>query len=398
MDRLEGELRDCAGGSVVQVCAALLRACRRGSRALLRQMDDPADRKHFEELRLEFCAFFEDLGSVSIDAEDIDALIDRLQLIGWNTLGACAAAGGLDGAWGVQFSLLFTGQRRLEGGDPFPVFPNHAFALFGPRVSSQPANIAMPVDATARLRLFEASDRCDVILQTAPVQTLPAIKLSTRIGFGLLNGRIDRDHTRSELRWDRYVKDEVPVFAAFGPVDPAEQAARVKWVVEEALRLRVDLLVLPELCVTAEDVDAVRTLLVNVNPRPLVVAGSHHLKVSERYRNRAVTFLPTGEEFWHDKFERFDFKDFGDDGALPEVRRAEDVLLPRELRVLITPHASLCVVVCKDFLPDENRRLLAHLGVCVVLVPAMSHKDAFFDANAQSLTAHGQSIIAIANE
>lgn len=395
LESLLTSLRACAGGSLVAVAAVFLHHCRSNRSALDTLLGQPHRHHERNQVCLAARLFFEALDSDEVDAEDLQSLTAEVELHGKSLPSALVASGfahGLDLALGRLFLPWFRQLHptlRLEAGEPFPVADPPLREVFG-RLNSKPMRLEPPLDATERLRLIPAQPRWDVTLSFRATDAMATLSADSAIGFALPNAHPDGE----ELTWDAYERQGEALFFNVRPRAPEQQEGRIRKLIEEAARQGVALLLLPELCVTQELVEALGSWYRREAARrslPLVVLGSAHASEAGLRRNRCTTLFPDGSRAEHDKAEPFVLED----GAGTE--RREDIHAERSLTVHFVGRWSLSTLVCKDFAGTSAVEALRHLGVRIVLVPAFSAKTQAFATNASALAVHAQALCAIAN-
>jgi predicted amidohydrolase len=219
---------------------------------------------------------------------------------------------------------------------------------------------------------------------------------TTLLGIGVLNldWREDFHIPRGETRGLRHFFD-------VRPTDPGQQLQRIQSIIDRAFDHHVDILLLPELCLPAVEYDQLLTSYLQrasaARKRGLFVAGSRHLRNGHSAQNRCTGFFTDRKgigpvRLEHSKFGLFAFVD-GKNG--PD--RYEAIHRERELRVYLGENWSLCMLICKDFLDLEARRLVDDLGVSLTTVAAFSPQAEVFGALAASMTQSEQSFVLVAN-
>ena len=94
------------------------------------------------------------------------------------------------------------------------------------------------------------------------------------------------------------------------PGDPAEQTARVRGLLQRARERGVAVVVLPELCATADMVERLAAEWAGRMDAPVLFAGSVHMQDAGRRVNRTSVLLPgVGVAWTHDKYSAFEARD-----------------------------------------------------------------------------------------
>ncbi|MGN6106562.1 MAG: hypothetical protein ACTHU0_15760 [Kofleriaceae bacterium] len=317
--------------------------------------------------------------------------------------GICArtAAEVLDARYGLAFVDRFaTRDARLRVGDPFPVIPfpsprlpetqrSELLATLSP-MTGDPRNRTTWIERTRHLRLAPAGvDQLRVRLVWAD-PWLDAITAETRFAAAVTNhGQIDR-----EFRWRRYDVGCVPVFYQVEPCDQAEQRRRIEQMLDDARQLAVSVLVFPELCLTEAMLQELAAAG-RFAELALVIAGSYHTATTEPEPgiNRCIVFAEGWPLAAHDKFSDFHYAEASD---RPRVH--EHLVRPDEFGfdVLISPHAAVIPLICKDAMDTRIVNLLVELAPTLVVVPAMSDDVADFELLAERLARDPQAFTVVA--
>lgn len=146
----------------------------------------------------------------------------------------------------------------------------------------------------------------------------------------------------------------------------ADRASKLWATIQAAADDGIDVLVAPELTVTPE---ARRWIARQLRwlPGPtssrlaLVVPGSFHEQVGQRFVHRAIAFGGSGNELLeHHKLVAY--------GSLAGT--LEDIQLGDTVTVLITPIGTIAVAICKDFCDDHMGAIWHELQPDWLLVPA----------------------------
>ncbi len=322
---------------------------------------------------------------------------------------ARAIAWGLDDSKGDKFFDMLRndalgGAMRLESDMAIPVSSPSLADIFAPgrrEANSEPLTVGMPVDQLRHMRLAPSDFRhFEITIDYSFAKALtfleqPRVK---HIRFAV-----------AALNWDRGEFEVPPSGAArefavpFFPVSHKDrdlQLNRLRQVVRQANENEAYVLVLPELSLVEDDVAALSALMESFDGTlRLLVAGSYHTVEESRQLNRAESLVRTSDEegekvrSWsHDKFSEFSYREPGS-----KVDNVEQITRDRKLRLVMTRGFVLLVVICKDLLEVDCRRLADELGVTLLLVPAMTPKTQAFEAIATNLTATNQAFSVIAN-
>ena len=176
---------------------------------------------------------------------------------------------------------------------------------------------------------------------------------------------------------------------SIAPSNAAAQMARIRGLLQEARERHASLVVLPELCVTAELVEQLAEEWAERVDAPILVAGSVHLSDAGRRVNRTSVLLPgVGVAWTHDKYTVFEARD--------GTRELIDLQQP--CIVLGCGHlVRVATVICKDSLDLRTAKALGDLGVHLLAVPAMSEVLAPFSTAPELLIARSQGATVVAN-
>jgi predicted amidohydrolase len=169
-------------------------------------------------------------------------------------------------------------------------------------------------------------------------------------------------------------------------VDEHEVIERARRCITEASSQGVDLLVLPELCLSPAAQQALARHIEQATNRAfypvVVVAGSAHTPCETAhgcFHNRALVFDNTGTEVLrHNKLFPYVISvteqgRYGLADALGELPREEDIVAtPRHLEILESPLGRLAVLICEDLSRDQIFGPLADkLELDWIIVPVM---------------------------
>jgi predicted amidohydrolase len=394
-----------SGGHVVDLVAALLRYCRRHHDDLrVRMWERSSQRRH--------AAIVEDAANVlastgslatsdwpptvasgsgaigrdeaafslteSLDAATGKALAD---LVG-DPVSAHAVATALDEHAHAAFFGRYDGvATRLRAGDPFPVpWPRAAPGLFGTHLTAHPERQDDRVDHTEHLRLLD-DDRGFYVVLDGRVR-LPEPAAGRLVAALVPDVALPVD---AAFTWRTDVAERR--FGDVLPRDPEAQWRRIAEGLDRADRAGAWAVVLPELSITEELADRVRTWLTGARHVALVAAGSYHASTDGRLRrNLAPVIARDGKHRSHAKVYPFE-----------RGGQIEDIRPGRRVTVWATRRWSFTVVVCRDLLSTRLVPLLEDLRVRFVLAPAFSPRTAEMEAIARYLAVRVQGAVLAAN-
>ena len=174
-----------------------------------------------------------------------------------------------------------------------------------------------------------------------------------------------------------------------GPADAEAQRARIAELLRQAVDAGVGVVVLPELSVNEDIVEALATEWAEAVDHPILFAGSVHLIDGDRRVNRTTVLLPgVGAAWHHDKVVVFENRD-GNREPIDPGEPCITLGCGHQVRV--------AVLTCKDALHTDVYRLVADLGVQLLAVPAMSDRLGDFGPAANELIAGAQGATVVAN-
>lgn len=169
---------------------------------------------------------------------------------------------------------------------------------------------------------------------------------------------------------------------------PAVDCAR------DALATGAAVIVLPELHVDAKALRRIAALMAVHETPCLMVAGSRHDDTGGRKLNIATgLFAGVDEPLVHTKLSRA-VAPYAHGGPVFELIDQPD---PLRLRVWQAGPLRVAVLICKDVLEFPLVQHLAHLGVNLLLGPAMSSRTDAFRSHADWLMSDAQCVSAIVN-
>jgi predicted amidohydrolase len=394
---------------ILEIAQKLLRYCREHER-VLRYLHPSEYWQPRERIRKKASTLFRRADAEELDEAEVWELLELLEQCSRQhppPLVAHAVVLGLDDALHSRLHDMFRGRRSFDAGpnDLIPVLDVPCRGALAGELNSDPHNIDVPFDGTRYLQLMPDELEHVVTFSYELDDALARLDLHSPIGVGLPNGRITTDVRESELCWERYTRNDCPLFRNVRATDEQEQRRRLLDLVDQAVRNGLYLMILPELAVTPDLLDTLQEAL-QVHQRrlpagttlPAIVAGSCHMKDDKaRLRNRSWLLLPHEKYILHDKFETFFFPDRRDDNTEPEARRFEDIYREPAVRIFVSGSWSWLTLICKDAMPSRILNLITTLRPKLVVVPAMSPKTQVFDTNARSFATHVQTTTIVAN-
>lgn len=382
---------------VVELAAELLQLCRSRSEQLRTALLDPRWTSIRSRIRHEAADTVRDRGQLDADdARQLTNLVAQPQVReAPDVLSARAMAEGLDAGAGQFFADWFHGMDLdLAPNDPFPVTDSNVRRWVASS-TGRPSTRTEPLDRLPRLRLAPADLRGLRVSMRWVDAKLAELEHVERFGLGVVSGPDVFD----AFAWERYTIGTQGLFFNVRPRRPAELEARIHARVVEAEQRDVDLLLLPELCIT-EEMHASLIAKKTFDRLPFVVAGSYHSppEVGPGH-NESVLFAHGRRVASHRKFRPVVIPDRYDDaGAACEVARQEHLRVDESrISVLVTGDWSVALLICKDAMENAVQDLLRELAVQLVLVPAMSPNTEDFADLARQLGRDPQSCMLVAN-
>lgn len=174
-----------------------------------------------------------------------------------------------------------------------------------------------------------------------------------------------------------------------GPVDPEVQRSKIGELLQRAREAAVSAVVLPELSMNKDIVDALAAEWAQATDLPILFAGSAHLIDGDRRVNQTTVLLPgVGAAWHHDKAAVFEDRD-GNREPIDTAEPCITIGCGHQVRVV--------TLICKDALGADIYPLVADLGVHLLAVPAMSDRLGDFAAAAHELIARVQGATVVAN-
>ncbi len=293
-------------------------------------------------------------------------------------------------AWGLSTSVDATfapswrdevgDRRRLSVNEPYPVADPPWEPVDGHRLASRPASLTNPRYELPTVRVHDGAFDVDVDFRFE--RSLEAI--------------VTQLSDVTALHPNEGLEDEFEIPAGGGqvfpvqPSDPKRQAARIKELLDCAAHNDARFAVLPELCVSAEILEAIGERVHPMRSPFLLVAGSHHVVLDDARCNEAVAFV-AGSRRRMTQLKNAPFTD--ELGSGRPSREGIDERDPLQINVYCADRFRFGIAVCRDLLDGRVRNAYDRMGVNVLAVPAMSAKTGpFLDAvaarvaSAQSLT------------
>lgn len=191
-----------------------------------------------------------------------------------------------------------------------------------------------------------------------------------------------------DFEWDENLDEKK--FFNVRPKNPQRQRDEVCDLVKRAVAEGADVVVVPELSVPDVHVNDVVAAAGNDT---IIVAGSCHIDAADGRLNQYTVGFPDGVVATGTKLNAYRH-------TTPEgVKLTEDITVPTvpAVRVFYGPTQTCCVLICIDYIFPRLGRLVADLGVGLVLVPAMSDKVQLFEAGAAIGAGNVQCVTVIAN-
>lgn len=277
------------------------------------------------------------------------------------------------------------GSYLLRPGDPYPVLDAAAELYRGQTLSSRPAALTPPrLGELPHIRFWEAGE-FEVTVDFSHAGDLEKIGRSLSLAAAA-----HPNQDKSEIDFNNASPGMVfPIV----PKDPREQLRRVMRLVERALELGAQIIVIPELAGSPAIAQAIAEVLDDLPSQRLVVAGSYHDGSGPTAANLAVALTPEAEPLYHAKTVAFS-DELGHERPWKEGIATH---LPRRLTIYEADRFRFCFAICKDFLDGGFITAASRLGVTILCVPAMSEKTASFRSRAAQLVADAQTTTVCAN-
>ena len=283
----------------------------------------------------------------------------------------------LDDHYWVSFTHEWLDERGrtfvLSEGDRYPVGEMRLMGAVGH--SSRPHRLSLPNGELPHVRR-RSEENIRVVVQGAYAAILDGLvgRAPLTTAAALINDT-----------WDDLAVPPNPIV----PNDPGVQMARIRELLWHARERDVAVVVLPELCATADMVSQLAAEWVWRVDAPVLFAGSVHLIDAGRRVNRISVLLPgVGVAWTHDKYSVFEARD-GTREPIDPQRPGVVLGCGNVVRV--------ATVICKDALDVGTATVLGDLGVQLLAVPAMSEALGPFSTAAELLIARSQGATVVAN-
>jgi hypothetical protein len=229
-----------------------------------------------------------------------------------------------------------------------------------------------------------------VLLSFESDDVLADLRPDTRVGVAIPSGVLpDLDFVRTD--------EPVPSFSRVRPTNGRAQREAILALLDEADHAGVRILILPELSVDEDIVQAVEQWFARPGRSiTLLVCGSMHVERDGQRRNVTPILLPGGRTIEHAKLSRASLPLPGADGtAVPHV---EDVVTdPPVITVLMCGDWSFTALIGTDLLEPGVDRIIEIAGVRLVLVPACEIQTEPFEPVAGTLAARNLGVVLVAN-
>jgi hypothetical protein len=162
-----------------------------------------------------------------------------------------------------------------------------------------------------------------------------------------------------------------------------------------------EIAILPELTLPEPDALSASLRSAPADYPPLIVAGSAHASlITDEGRkirvNESQVYLDGVRVHAHRKIHPLESRHFGT-VELPHPLIEDITDDAGELIVLSGQHTRMAVVICADLNEQEIPRLLAAVGVNLLLVPVMTYSAGAFTGAVTSLASQCQAVCALAN-
>ena len=397
------ELAESTELELVDLAAILLRVCRSRVDALLHGLEDDAAFVALGEARDQARDFFRASQLDVFEKDRLQELIALLKCLEADIerktmtpsfalpLAARAVAEALDDVHGHQFALQFRDRepRPLGDGDPVPVLQPPLKALLRAPLVSRRESCGPMLEELRRLRLLPPlMGGYSVVVDASHNDVLADLEPESRLAV-IVTGSVD------DLEWD-CVEGQLPSFFGVRPRDPEAKRALTLGLLEKAEEAGARIVVLPELCLDGESVDAVEQWYRERRRScSVLVCGSVHVDGKDGRRNVCSTFLAGGGRVEHWKYNPVEMRLKADSST---VYREGIRATPRRITLHLSGDWSFTTLICKDLLEPETVRVLTALQVRMVLVPALSRKTGLFRDKAVALCGDAQAIVLVANQ
>lgn len=299
-------------------------------------------------------------------------------------------------AWGLSLATGHTfapswrdelggGRHRLQPGECYPVADAPWTEVFDVPVSSRPASLGIDFHELPTVRVHDGRD-FDVSVDFRLERQLEAV-ITELDGF--IMALPNEQH--SELALPKSSSRE---YFPVAPRDAAEQRRRLLEIVTRGVESGRPLIVLPELCVTADDVAAIEAAVADVEDPCLVVAGSHHTTIGGHPENVATGIVAGGRI----RMEHHKSTPFSEELGLKPPQKEGIRLRPRpHVVVHQADRFRVALGICKELLDPRLGALYDRMGVNLLLVPAFSGKIEPFVPAAAARVAGAQALTIVVN-
>jgi len=291
----------------------------------------------------------------------------------------------LDQYYGQTFGASFRrrGPYQPGVGDPVPLDSPDLPNLTELTPTSPPWRLANRSDETRRVRLAgEWAAQFRVIFDYSLADLLTGVITSQSVVATCHPNR-----TLDELQFAAAKHGRTfPV----RPADDGRQREEIERLLTATTQAGATIVVLPELAVTAEIAEELRTWVTRSDGPALLVAGSyHHQEGDGRRRNTAVGWVRgRNTPLLHNKFSAAD---------QPVIEDIQPSAMP-ELRIYVTTDGwHLVIAICRDLLNPNAVHALSEAGANLLLVPSMSETLVPFGGPTAQLVGAGQALVAVAN-
>lgn len=297
----------------------------------------------------------------------------------------------VDARFGHTFADSFRRRSPYQPGvgDPVPLDSPDLHTVTTMRPTSPPWRVANRLDETRRVRLAgEWAVQFRVVFDYSIPDTLDDVMSSDTV--------IATCHPNRSIQEIDLTRVSDGRTFPIGPVDIERQRALIDELVGQATHAGASIVVLPELCLTAEVAFELAGWVCRPDGPDLLVAGSFHhrdphdtLPEPPRRRNTTVAWLRGHDQpLVHDKHSP---------GDLPILEDVQPDGWP-EIRVYVsTTGWHLVIAICRDLLNPMAINALTEAGANLVLVPAMSDALMAFGGPVAHLVGAGQAFVAVAN-
>lgn len=347
----------------------------------------------WDELRAEVGEFLARRQAPALIPSELARIERWLGRPGMHALDAAhAVAWGIDDARHADLTDLWTarlaatGPRELRNGELAAVTDAPEWALpDGARFSSHPNSYKVADDDLPHLRRFRSAGVRVVVDATLDAPLAAVLETLASTGFATVHPNVSQDEV-----------PRGPAAAHTWPMRPRNPARQLASVRAGLAIADAGLVVLPELTVTAELVEAMRAELdegeVAFDDR-LIVAGSAHEARDLQRHNVGYLLVPGAGAVREYRKNR------GWRGSAAEKVTLEGIhsTVPPIVTVYTAGRYTLAALICLDMLDPDIVHALGRLGVTLVAVPALSSKTDGFVHAAHGLIKEAQSLVVVAN-